>query len=166
MAATGNTAPDTDDWRQRLLTTPQALRALLERTRRIAVLGIKTEQQRGQPAYEVPRYLQQAGYALTPVPVYYPEVDVILGRPVVRALTEVPPPLELVNVFRRSQDLQAHLEELLRARPRAVWLQLGIRDDAFAERLARAGIEVVQDRCIMVDHRELLGGARRNRMLT
>lgn len=159
MAPTGSTAPDTD-WRRHLVTAPQALRALLERTRRIAVLGIKTEQQRGQPAYEVPRYLQQAGYALTPVPVYYPEVHTILGQAVVRKLAEVPPPLDLVNVFRRSQDLPAHVEELLQARPRAVWLQLGIRDDAFAEQLARAGIEVVQDRCIMVDHRELLGRAR------
>jgi predicted CoA-binding protein len=120
--------------------------------RRIAVLGIKTAESR-QPAYWVPEYAQRAGYEVVPVPVYYPEATEILGVPVVRRLVDVPPPIDLVNVFRRPVDLPAHLDDLLAARPAAVWLQSGIRHDAVAERLARAGIDVVQDRCLMIELR-------------
>lgn len=124
--------------------------------RRIAVLGIKTETQRGQPAIEVPRYLERVGYDVVPVPVYYPEVETILRRPVFRCLADVPGDIDLVNVFRKPKDLSAHLDDLLAKRPAAVWLQSGIRNDAFAEALLAAGIDVVQDRCIMVDHRRLV----------
>lgn len=132
---------------------------LVRGARRIAVLGIKTEQQATQPAFYVPRYLADAGVEVIPVPVYYPEVKTILGRPVYRRLADVPEPgsIDIVDVFRRSEDVAAHLPDLLAARPRAVWLQLGIRDDATARRLAEAGITVVQDRCLMVDHRRYAG---------
>lgn len=128
---------------------------LVRGARRIAVLGIKTEQQATQPAFYVPRYLADAGVEVIPVPVYYPEVKTILDRPVYRRIADVPDPgsIDIVDVFRRSEDVAAHLPDLLAARPRAVWLQLGIRDDATARRLAEAGITVVQDRCLMVDHR-------------
>jgi len=119
------------------------------------VLGIKTLTQRGQPAIEVPRYLDRVGFDLIPVPVYYPEVETILGRPVFRRLVDVPGQVDLVDVFRKSADLAGHLDDLLAKRPAAVWLQSGIRDDAFAEALMAAGIDVVQDRCLMVDHRRL-----------
>jgi hypothetical protein len=131
--------------------------ALLGRTKRIAVLGIKTEAQAGQPAFDVPRYMQAAGFEIVPVPVYYPDVTEILRRPVHRKLADVPGDVDLVNVFRKSSDLMPHLDDILQKRPRAVWLQLGIRDDAFAKRLEDAGIEVVQDRCIMVEHRRCAG---------
>jgi len=132
------------------------LRDLLARVRRIAVLGIKTEAQRGQPAIEVPRYIERVGYDLVPVPVYYPEVETILRRPVFRSLAEVPGDIDLVNVFRRSKDLAPHLPDILAKRPGAVWLQLGIRSDEFAETLLAAGIDVVQDRCLLVEHGRLL----------
>ena len=134
------------------------MRALLARTRRIAVLGIKTPTQRGQPAIEVPRYLDRAGFDLVPVPVYYPDVEQILGRPVFRRLVDVPGDIDLVNVFRKPADLAGHLDDILAKRPSAVWLQSGIRDDAFAGALLEAGIDVVQDRCLMVDHRRLGAG--------
>jgi predicted CoA-binding protein len=127
--------------------------ALLARTRRIAVLGIKTEAQTGQPAYDVPRYLQTVGFEIVPVPVYYPEATAILGHPVYRKVADIPGDVDMVNVFRKPSDLMAHLDDIVKKRPRSVWLQLGIRDDAFAKRLEDAGIEVVQDRCIMVEHR-------------
>jgi predicted CoA-binding protein len=132
------------------------LRDLLARVRRIAVLGIKTESQRGQPAIEVPRYIERVGYDLVPVPVYYPEVETILRRPVFRNLVDIPGHIDLVNVFRRRKDLPPHLPDLLAKRPGAVWLQSGIRDDAFAESLLAAGIDVVQDRCLLVEHQRLL----------
>lgn len=141
------------DWRDKLLDTPEQIDALLSATRRIAVLGIKTEAQADQPAFYVPRYLADAGLDVVPVPVYFPEVTRILDRAVYRTLAEVPPPIDLVDVFRRPQDLPAHLDDILAAKPAAVWLQSGIRNDAFAGELARAGIAVVQDRCLMVEHR-------------
>lgn len=133
------------------------LRTWLRGMRRIAVLGIKTEAAAAQPAYYVPEALQRAGLEIVPVPVYYPEATHILGQPVYRRLQDVPGRIDLVCVFRRPQDLAAHLDDLLAARPRGVWLQSGIRDDVFAAQLRTAGIDVVQDRCLMVEHRRLLG---------
>lgn len=129
-----------------------AISQILAGTRRIAVLGIKTEAQRDQPAFYVPAYMLEAGYDIVPVPVYYPEVTTILGSAVVRRVQDAAP-IDMVNVFRRPSDLAAHLDDILAAKPRSVWLQLGIRDDAFAKRLEDAGISVVQDRCLMVEAR-------------
>ena len=145
------------DWTQNLILDEVSLASLLARTRRVAVLGIKTEAQAGQPAFDVPRYLQQAGLDVVPVPVYYPDVQEILSCKVYRKLVDIPGDLDLVDVFRRPQDLPAHVDDLLAKRPHAVWLQQGIRHDEVAEQLARAGIRVVQDRCLMVDHRRLRG---------
>jgi len=138
-----------------LIESDAAIAELLARVRRIAVLGIKTEAQADQAAFYVPRYLASAGFEVIPVPVYYPEVKEILGRPVYRKLADVPGEIDLVDVFRRPRDIDAHLDDLLIKKPRAVWFQLGIRNDAAAEKLAKAGIQVVQDRCVMVDHRRL-----------
>jgi uncharacterized protein len=132
------------------------MRDLLQETKTIAVLGIKTEAQASQAAHYVPRYLQAAGYDVIPVPVYYPDVTRILGRSVYRKLADIPSEVDLVNVFRRPADIPPHLDDILAKRPRAVWFQLGIRNDEAAMKLAQAGIRVVQDRCIMVDHRALL----------
>lgn len=141
------------DWKDKLLTREEQIAALLGRVARVAVLGIKTEAQHNQPAFYVAKYLADAALEVIPVPVYYPEVSQILGRPVYRRLQDIPGELDLVDVFRRSEDVPAHLDDLLAKRPKAVWLQSGIRHDATAEQLAKAGIEVVQDRCLMVDHR-------------
>ncbi len=134
-----------------LLETSADISALLAATRSIAVLGIKPESHDDQPAHYVPAALAAAGYQIVPVPVYYREVTVILGQPVYRRLVDVPGPIDLVDVFRRPSDLRGHLDDLLAAKPRAVWLQTGIRDDAFAAALAEAGMLVVQDRCLMVE---------------
>jgi hypothetical protein len=93
------------------------------------------------------------GAEVIPVPVYYPEATEILGRKVYRKVADVPGTVDLVDVFRKPSDIPAHLPDLLAKRPRAVWFQLGIRNDAAAEELARAGIQVVQDRCLMVEWR-------------
>jgi uncharacterized protein len=145
MAAHANIVEDMD-----------GMRDLLRETKTVAVLGIKTEAQASQAAFYVPRYLQSAGYEVIPVPVYYPEVKQILGRAVYRKLADVPAAVDLVNVFRRPSDIPPHLDDILAKKPRAVWFQLGIRNDEAAIELAQAGIRVVQDRCIMVDHRALL----------
>jgi uncharacterized protein len=137
----------------RLLTSPAEVRALAKQAKRVAVLGIKTEAQASQPAYYVPAYLAAAGIEVIPVPVYFPDVTSILGRSVVRRVFDAPPPIDIVVVFRRSEDVAPHLDDLLAARPKAVWMQQGIHDDEVAAKLTAAGIDVVMDRCIMVEHR-------------
>ena len=143
------------NWQENIIRNSVEIGSLLEETRTIAVLGIKTEAQAGQPAFYVPSYLQTAGFQIIPVPVYYPEATRILGQQVFRRLVDIPIDVDLVNVFRLSQDIPPHVEDILAKMPKAVWLQSGIRHDAVAETLAKAGIKVVQDRCLMVDHRAL-----------
>ncbi len=145
-----------DEWRRNLIEDDEdRITELLKSTRRVAVLGIKTEAQSGQPAFYVPAALQKMGLAIVPVPVYFPAVQEILGEKVYRKVSDVPGDVDIVDVFRRSADVGQHLPDLLAKRPRAVWLQAGIRDDRTAESLARSGILVIQDRCLMVDYRSL-----------
>lgn len=144
------------DWQENLINTPAQISELLAQTRTIAVIGIKTEAQADQPAFYVPSYLDSAGFEIIPVPVYYPESTSILGHKVYRTLVEIPVEVDLVDVFRRSEDIPSHVEDILAKKPKAVWFQSGIRHDSVAEQLAKAGILVVQDRCLMVDHRSLM----------
>ncbi len=136
-----------------ILETPDDIRKLLATVKRVAVLGIKTEQQSDQPAFYVAQYLAQAGLEVVPVPVYYPEVTQILGQKVYRKVADIPGEVDLVDVFRRPSDIDAHVDDILAKKPRAVWFQSGIRNDEAAKRFSDAGIQVVQDRCLMVDHR-------------
>ncbi len=143
------------EWRENLIDNDVGIQEILREARRVAVLGIKTEAQSAQPAFWVPAYLQRAGYEIIPVPVYYPDATEILGQPVYRSLAAVPGAIDLVILFRRSGDVPPHVDDILAARPRAVWMQSGIRNPEAARRLAEAGIKVVQDRCAMVEHRML-----------
>lgn len=143
----------TDSWREHLLESPDAIGRLLARTHTVAVLGIKTDLDPDQPAWFVPEYVQKAGMKIIPVPVYFPEATEILGEPVYRTVASVPGPVDCVNVFRPSAKVATHVDDILAAGPSSVWLQLGIRDDAAAERFARAGIDVVQDKCLLVELR-------------
>jgi predicted CoA-binding protein len=136
----------------RIINDDDDIGALLAATKRIAVVGIKTAETM-QPAYYVPEYAQRSGFDIVPVPVYYPDVTEILGQKVYRSLAAIPGDVDMVNMFRRPKDLAAHLDDILAKKPRSVWLQLGIRDDAFANRLTAAGIDVVQDRCLLVELR-------------
>ena len=138
--------------RGRLPESTEDIDKLLSTTHRVAVLGIKTAET-GQPAYYVPEYVQHAGIEIIPVPVYFPEVTEILGEPVYRRVADIPGAIDIVNVFRRPWDVPPHVDDILAKRPlpRAVWMQLGIRNDAAAERFTEAGIDVVQDRCLLVE---------------
>jgi hypothetical protein len=150
-----------EDWRRNLIEDEDRLLELLRSARRVAVLGIKTEAAQGRPAFYVPQALQRMGLEIIPVPVYYPEAREILGQKVYRRVAEIPGEIDIVDVFRRSSDVAAHLPDLLAKQPRSVWLQSGIRDDRTAEALARAGVQVVQDRCLMVDYRAVARRAAR-----
>lgn len=143
------------NWQENLVDSAAGIAAMVRATKRIAVLGMKTEKQAGQPALYVPEYLIETGHEVFPVLVYYPEVTEVLGRKVYRKVADVPGPIDMVNVFRRPGDVTRHVDDILASKPKFVWLQQGIVNDEAAERWARAGIQVVQDRCLMVEHRRL-----------
>lgn len=141
-----------EDWKKNLLESSSQIAEFLSSVRTVAVIGIKPDHQAERPAHYVPAALKRAGLRIIPVPVYFPDVDTILGEPVHRSLDSITEPIDIVNVFRRASDVPAHLDEILAARPRMVWMQSGIRHPAVAETLAREGIRVVQDRCLMVEY--------------
>ena len=137
----------------RILHSSAEARAALRSAKRVAVLGIKPETHAGEAAHYVPSFMQRNGYEVVPVPVYYPEVTEILGEPVYRKLVDVPGDLDMVIVFRRSRDVLPHVDDILAKRTKTVWMQLGIENAEAAERLTAAGIDVVQNRCAMVEWR-------------
>ena len=139
------------DWKENLVNDGRGIAAILHDTKTIAVLGIKPETHADQAGHYVPAHMLAAGYDIIPVPVYYPDVTAIFGKPVFRTLAAVGRPIDMVNVFRRPNDIPPHVDDILAASPKYVWFQLGIRNDAAAQRLAEAGIKVVQDRCLMVE---------------
>ena len=144
---------DAENWRGHLLDRPEQIKRLLENTHRIAVLGIKPDP--AQPAHYVPDYAQRAGYEIVPVPVYYPELTDLLGEKIYRKLSDIPGEIDMVNVFRRWKParvtLSGDVDDIIAKKPRSVWFQLGITNDEAAEKLARAGIDVVQDHCLLVE---------------
>lgn len=144
-----------DRWRRRLLTSTEDVLALLRTVSRVAILGARPPSMAHKAAYFVPQALQAMGVSIVPIVVHDHAETHILGEPVYRRLVDVPGQLDLVDVFRRPEDVPGHVDDILARGPRAVWLQSGIRHDAVAEQLARAGIQVVQDRCLMVDYRAL-----------
>ena len=143
------------DWKSNILNSAEQIRELLKETKTIAVLGIKTEAQSFQPAFYVPKYMRDKGFKIIPVPVYYPEATEILGEKVYRKVADIPGGIDMVNVFRRSPDIPPHIEDILAARPKSVWFQAGIRNEEAARTFAENGIKVVQDLCLMVEHRYL-----------
>lgn len=140
-----------------LLETSREIDELLSRVRRIAVLGMKPASRASEPAFYVPAFARARGFEIVPVPVRYPDEREILGDRAYPTLRDVPGEIDLVNVFRRPADVPAHLPELLEKRPKAVWMQLGIRHDETAAALVAAGIDVVMDRCLLVELRRQPG---------
>ena len=147
--------PQSEDakWREHLIESPAQIKDLLERTRRVAVLGIKPDPT--QPAHYVPEYAGNAGFEIVPVPVYYKELTEVMGKKVYRKLVDIPGDIDMVNVFRRPNDIPPHVDDIIAKKPKSVWFQLGIRNDVAAEKLARAGIDVVQDHCLLVELRRI-----------
>jgi hypothetical protein len=142
-------------WSANLVVDDAGLARILSESRTVAVLGAKA--QPAEPAHYVPAYLARHGYRVRPVNPLIVGTRV-LDEPVVATLADLPEPVDLIDVFRRPEYLPGHAAEILALpwRPAVVWFQLGIRNDVAAERLARAGIRVVQDRCMMPEHRRLV----------
>jgi len=138
------------------LTTDEEVRSLLE-LETVAVIGCSTTE--GKAAHDVPAYLQRHGYDVVPV---NPFADEILGVEAADSLAEVEADVDLVDVFRPSEEVPGIVDEVRerkesRGDVSALWLQLGISDDEAAARAEEAGLEVVQDRCIKVEHGRLMG---------
>lgn len=136
---------------QNLVEDEARIGEIVRAAKRIAVLGIRSEKHRDRPAFYVAEFLQAHGAEIVPVPVHERDVTEILGQPVRRSLADVPGAIDVVDVFRRAEDIPRHVDELLAMRPRVVWFQAGIRNDEAARGLADAGIRVVQDRCLKVE---------------
>ena len=147
-----------EDWKRLIVTDDAGLADILRAARTIAVLGAKA--QANEPAFYVPAYLAARGYRILPV---NPTLTgrSLFGVPVAATLADLTEPVDVIEVFRRPEFLPGHAREVLALpwSPRVVWFQLGIRHDGAAEMLARAGVHVVQDRCMMPEHRRLLGAA-------
>jgi len=123
---------------------------ILRAARTIAVVGLSPNPAR--PSHFVAAYLQQVGYRVVPI---RPGLDVVRGEPAFPNLTaarEVVGPLDVIDIFRRSETIPEIADELLAIRPALVWMQVGVHHEATAARLEAAGIPVVMDRCLMVDH--------------
>ena len=128
------------------------IRTLLAGTRRIAVVGLSPKSYRD--SNRVARYLQDRGYEIFPV---YPREEQILGRPVHRRVQDIPGGVDLVDVFRRSEELGPVFEDAIAAKAPAIWTQYDCIDEASAQKASAAGMIVVMDRCLMVEHSRLLG---------
>lgn len=136
---------------ERALTEDDRMRRALEQARVIAVVGLSTDQFR--PSYGVARYLQQSGYRIIPV---NPNITEVLGERAYPDLRSVPFPVDLIDLFRRSSEVGPHVDEAITKGVQTIWMQLGVRDNAAAERARAAGIAVVMSRCIAVEHGRLM----------
>jgi len=129
--------------------SPGEIKALLQRVKTVAVVGLSTDPDR--PSYSVAMYLQQNGYRIVPV---RPGGGEILGEKVYERLSDIPFAVDLVDHFRKSSLVGPHIDEAIRLRVPAVWMQEGIVDQAAAERARAAGLTVVMDRCMLKEHRK------------
>jgi predicted CoA-binding protein len=128
---------------------------ILNTMRRIAVVGLSSQPER--PGYYVPAYLQQHGYRILPVNPYLSEA---LGEKAYPDLLSIAEPVDLVLLFRRSEAIPPFVDQAIQIGAKAVWMQLGITNEQAAERARKAGLEVVMDRCMLVEHRRLVGENR------
>jgi uncharacterized protein len=145
------------DWRANLVDDDAGLTAILREAKTVAVLGAKANP--AEPAHYVPAYLSKHGYRICPVNPRFAGQR-LHDAPTVARLEALSEGVDVIEIFRRPEYLLGHADEILALpwRPKAVWFQLGIRNDAAAEKLAQAGIRVVQDRCMMPEHRRLISG--------
>jgi predicted CoA-binding protein len=127
-----------------------SIREILERYKTIAVVGLSS--QRSRPSYGVSKYMQDAGYRIIPV---NPNETEVLGEKSYPSLDEVPEPIEIVNIFRRPEYVEDIVEAAIRRKARVIWMQLGVVHEEAAARARAAGLEVVMDRCILIEHRAL-----------
>ncbi|MEP7286256.1 MAG: CoA-binding protein [Chloroflexota bacterium] len=128
------------------------IKHLLETAKTVAVVGYSDKPDR--PSNDVARALKAAGYEIYPV---NPMLQSDNGQKVYASLAEIPVPIDVVDIFRRPEDVPPVVEDAIATGAKAVWMQLGISNDAAAERAEEAGLQVVMNRCMKVENRRLLG---------
>lgn len=129
------------------------IKELLEQSKTIAVVGLSKNTER--PAYRVAEYLQSQGYRVIPV---NPTVDEVLGEQAYSSLKAVPVPIDIVDIFRRSEEVGPIVDEAIEVGAKAVWLQLGVINEAATRKAEQAGLQVVVDRCTKIEHERLFSG--------
>ena len=122
---------------------------ILTKYKRIAVVGLSSNPAR--PSYEVTQYIQSVGYQIVPV---NPNETDVLGEPSYACLEDVPQKIEIVDIFRRAEEVPRVVDAAIRAGAKVIWMQLGIANEAAAEKARAAGIAVVMDACILVEHKK------------
>ncbi len=130
----------------------QEIKQILSNYKTVAVIGMSKNPEKD--AYRIPEYLKNKGYRVIPV---NPTADEILGEKAYKKLSDVPGQIDIVDVFRPSEDVPNYGDEVLAKKPKVFWLQLGIENTPAEERVTSAGIKVVFNRCIMVEHKRLFG---------
>ena len=135
----------------RIISDDVTIKAILENTKTIAILGLSPKPERDSNM--VARYLQGKGYKIVPV---RPGQDEILGEKSYAALDDIKMPVDMINVFRNPNYVMPHAYEAIQHKPRVFWMQLGIKHQEAAELLTTAGIDVVMDKCIKVEHARLI----------
>lgn len=140
-----------------IVTELNEIKRILQESKTVAILGAHYKADKA--AYYVPEYLQSRGYQIFPVNAVYAKRE-ILGKVTASKLSDLTTTIDIVDVFRRSEAIPEHLEDILAMKPlpKVVWLQLGIQNDEAAQKLSDAGIEVVQNRCTLADHQNFFGG--------
>ena len=136
-------------WHDNLVEDDNAIREILKTSSVIAVVGIKDESRPHEAAHSVPSFLFSRGFRIIPV---NPQYKSVFGIPTLASLNDIEEPVDIVQVFRAPKNIMPHALEALRLKPRVFWMQTGIRHQEAAHRLAMAGIKVVQDHCMYMDH--------------
>lgn len=135
-----------------ILTQDNQIKALIARSKTIAVIGLSPDSTK--PSYEVANYLQAHGYKIVPV---RPDTDQILGEKAYGSLAEIPFPIDIVDIFRRVEFIPEVVDEAIQVKAKAVWMQLGLKEDQAAKKAVERGLDVVMDRCLLIDHKRLFG---------
>jgi len=130
-----------------------SLRRILRTSRTIAVVGLSAEWHR--PSYFAAKYMQAHGYRIVPVNPRYRE---ILGEPCHSTLSTIDVPVDIVDVFRRTEDVMPIAEEAIAIGAKCLWQQIGVKNEAAAALAAAAGLDVVMDHCVKIEHARLFGG--------
>jgi predicted CoA-binding protein len=130
-----------------------SLRRILATSKTIAVVGLSADWFR--PSYFAAKYLQEHGYRIIPV---NPRYDAILGERCYKSLRDIPEPVDVVDVFRRAEDVGPIADEAIAIGAKVLWQQLGVKNEAAARKAETAGLESVMDRCMKIEHARILGG--------
>ena len=141
------------DYNIRAMDDINTLRRILSTSRVIAVVGLSADWYR--PSYFAAKYMQEHGYRVIPV---NPKYEAILGEKCYKSLRDIPEPVDMVDVFRKTQDVPPIAQDAIAIGAKVLWQQLGVRDEAAADRARAAGLDAVLDRCVKIEHGRLFGG--------